>query len=159
MQVCFKCHIEKPLTEFYKHPEMLNGHVGKCKECNKKDVRDNYGVRKEQYKEYYAEREKTDRRKVWRFNAQRKQKKANPVQYHCRLITQNAIKKGLLVKQPCRICGKLKAEAHHEDYHSPLIVDWLCFKCHRELHQEREGQANESTSVQGVSNSRKTQTR
>lgn len=32
---CFKCNIEKPLTDFYKHPETTDGRLGKCKECTK----------------------------------------------------------------------------------------------------------------------------
>lgn len=42
MKKCFKCGIEKDLNEFYAHPQMPDGRVNKCKECNKKDVKDNY---------------------------------------------------------------------------------------------------------------------
>ena len=42
MKKCFKCGIEKEINEFYKHPMMADGHLGKCKECNKKDVIENY---------------------------------------------------------------------------------------------------------------------
>ena len=42
MKKCFKCNLEKPLTEFYKHSKMSDGHVNKCKICNKKDVSENY---------------------------------------------------------------------------------------------------------------------
>lgn len=44
---CFKCGIEKPLDDFYKHPQMKDGHVNKCIDCNKIDVRQNYGVKKQ----------------------------------------------------------------------------------------------------------------
>jgi hypothetical protein len=37
MKKCFKCGIEKELSEFYAHPKMGDGHLGKCKECTKRD--------------------------------------------------------------------------------------------------------------------------
>lgn len=38
MKKCFKCGIEKPLDAFYVHPQMGDGHLGKCKDCTKKDT-------------------------------------------------------------------------------------------------------------------------
>ena len=48
---------------------------------------------------------------------------------------QTAIKNGTLIPEPCTICGSaINIHAHHPDYSKPLDVNWLCSKCHKELH-------------------------
>lgn len=49
---CFKCKKSKELKEFYKHPQMPDGHVNKCKECNKLDVRVSYANNREKRLNY-----------------------------------------------------------------------------------------------------------
>ena len=49
----------------------------------------------------------------------------------------HAIKQGKIHRQPCKICRKA-AEAHHPDYTKPLLVEWYCFKHHRQIHENPE---------------------
>lgn len=50
-----------------------------------------------------------------------------------------AIKRGILQRQPCQVCGTNEnIEAHHHDYSKPLDIHWLCGKCHNEEHKQQQ---------------------
>ena len=133
---CFKCKTCKPLEEFYKHSMMADGHVNKCKECNKNDVTNNRNKNLEKYRAYDRTRAKIPERikagveinRAWRAEDSRRQVAHSAV--------ARAIRSGLLVRMPCIRCGKEKSEAHHEDYDKPLEVMWLCTPCHKQRHKE-----------------------
>lgn len=134
MKTCFKCNVTKPLEDFYKHPGMTDGRLGKCKECNKKDVRENRTSHREQYAAYEKERFQKSGRKQKVLEYQKRRRAKHPQKNRARAIVGKAIKSGKLTRQPCEVCGELKSEAHHDDYSKPLDVRWLCFKHHREVH-------------------------
>lgn len=50
-------------------------------------------------------------------------------------LVARAVRKGILVKQPCVDCGSPVTVAHHEDYSKPLDVIWLCQKHHLQRHR------------------------
>lgn len=49
-KVCFKCRRELPISQFYKHPQTSDGHLNKCKDCVKSEVK----IRAERNKEKWS---------------------------------------------------------------------------------------------------------
>jgi len=132
MKECFKCGEFKELSEFYKHPRMKDGHVNKCKECNKKDVRDNRAENVDYYREY--DRARGNRQDYEYFKQYRID---NPNKYKAVTAVNNAIRSKKLFRDTCEICGQSeKIHAHHDDYLKPLNVRWLCAAHHKQWHDE-----------------------
>ena len=137
MKRCFKCGQEKDISEFYKHSKMADGHLGKCKECAKIDVKTRYDLKIEKIKEYERKRFQNQNRKEKLAEYQRIRRDKYPKKYKAHSKTSNALRDGRIEKQPCEVCGELNTQAHHDDYDKPLDVRWLCFKHHRLHHGQR----------------------
>lgn len=61
------------------------------------------------------------------------------IETRARRAVNIAVKKGKLIPQPCEVCGA-KAQAHHPDYGSPLVVQWLCHGHHADEHRREMAQ-------------------
>lgn len=62
----------------------------------------------------------------------------HPERAFARTTLRNAVKRGLVIPQPCW-CGQVKADAHHHKGYAPeyiFDVAWLCRKHHGEQHRK-----------------------
>ena len=152
MKKCFKCGLEKDISEFYVHKKMLDGHLNKCKECTKKDT---FGITKEQIeKRKERDRNRPNAKERVLKNCQRIKNneeariknnenkkewyKKNKHKKYANNLVMRALYSGKLIRPLyCEKCNSdLKIEAHHEDYDKPYVVVWLCVECHSNRHKE-----------------------
>jgi hypothetical protein len=133
-KACFKCGVEKPLADFYRHPRMADGHLNKCRECTKRDVTEHRDKSLDKIRAY--DRVRGSRRTPeavarWMENGGREKKRAHQV-------VKRAVARGDLTPRPCEVCGATdRIHAHHDDYAKALDVRWLCVKHHRQHHAGR----------------------
>lgn len=69
----------------------------------------------------------TIRTRAWRLK--------HPERYAAQNVLNNALRDGK-IKRPesCEICGgESHLHAHHENYRQPLLVVWLCARCHGQI--------------------------
>ena len=133
MKECFKCNVTKPLSEFYKHKMMADGHLNKCKDCTKKDVASHREENIEKIRAYDRARSSLPHRKTLSIQVNKKWREEHPERRKAHHTLRYAVIKGIVKPHPCWVCGE-KAEAHHPDYSSPLDVVWLCSVHHSQTH-------------------------
>jgi hypothetical protein len=139
MKTCFKCKKEKPLSEFYKHPQMKDGYLNKCKPCAKEDATASRNKNIEKVREYDRQRGKLPHRIKFSTKTTKRLREQFPLKYKAQTAVNNAVRDGRLIKPvDCSACDKKgrQIEGHHDDYSKPLEVIWLCSPCHKQLHRD-----------------------
>ena len=150
-KVCFKCNILKPLSDFYKHSKMSDGHINKCKSCTKKDVHIHREENLEKVREYDRNRpnktERSEKQRKYDQSARGKEASATrrknyrakqELRYKAHNTLSYALKRGQIIKpHSCYCCNvECSPHGHHNDYTKPLDVVWLCVDCHTAFHKE-----------------------
>lgn len=128
-----------------KRREYYRKNAEKIREYKRKWEAEHKG-RKQVYNERYysSERGKATRKKYYEehkqefFERTKRSMEKYPVERKIRAMTDHAIVKGKIVRQPCEICGNPETDAHHDDYNKPLEVRWLCRSCHKKWHDNNK---------------------
>ena len=129
---CISCGLTLPLSSYYRHPRMADGHLNKCKECHRHDVAANRAANVERVRAYDRARGSRQSR-----GYQRGYRGQHPGRAAANSAVARAIRSGALVRPcACWCCGSDRGVVgHHADYSRPLAVSWLCQACHKEVHR------------------------
>lgn len=135
-KVCFKCERRLPISSFYKHRAMADGHLNKCIACAKADEHARRRDKIDEIRAYDRARGKLPKRLKNAAKSTRKWRGADKRRNRAHVMVARAMRNGDLQKKPCSICGKENAYAHHDNYDFPLDVIFLCQVHHKERHAQ-----------------------
>ena len=153
MKTCIACGVSKLLSEFYRHPKMADGFLGRCKTCHRASVKANRLAKAEKYREYERNRallqhrinareryRKTDAGRAAHRRARLSSESRYPERRAARVALNNAVRDGRLIPaEACWHCGSRRGiVGHHPDYSNQLGVSWMCQACHRQIHRDAE---------------------
>lgn len=150
MKICKKCDLPFPLSEFYVHKQMEDGHLNICKSCVRSRVTKHRKENIDRIRAHDRLRGNLDHRVEARRKystteggreALKKGKKTwaerNPRKRAAEITFGNWIRYRPEIRKPCEVCGETdRVHGHHENYDEPLNVKWLCPKHHSERHKE-----------------------
>ena len=146
-KVCARCHELIPLDQFGGRPSSRDGLSYSCKKCvtsydqeyyksnRSKIIKRSVDWQKDNPERYAARLRRwamENRDKAAQYL--RDTRARHPEKDRARRAVNRAVAQGKLARGGCQVCGRARAEAHHEDYGKPLDIVWLCREHHTGLH-------------------------
>ena len=135
-KICGRCKEWKPVIEFYRSTR--DRYRSQCKGCGREYKKEYYSRPSaiNHVKEYYSRPDVIERTREYSKEYKREYRKrpGNYVKVTARRYLNAAVKSGIITREPCVMCGEPRGQGHHPSYDKPLMVVWLCLKCHSLLH-------------------------
>jgi hypothetical protein len=134
---CFKCLQTKPLSDYYVHKQMGDGHLNKCKDCTKADVKNHESILK-QNPEYIEKERNRGREKYHRLSYRGKNKQ--PIEKQRQRLKNSREKfpeKHKAVSRTCKMKRTPDHHLHHWSYNKEHYKDVieLSIKDHNTAHR------------------------
>lgn len=137
---CEKSYREKNKEKAKDYRESHKEEMKAYRDSHKKEKDIWYKNNKEELKLKSKIYQQTPRGKELKKIRKKKWQKENPLKYKAHRILQKAVARGAIIKPiNCSVCNKTncKISGHHDDYSKPLVVIWVCDKCHPSLDKQR----------------------
>lgn len=125
-KICFKCGEIKPISEFYKHPQMPDGHINVCKECKRTYARNHYDELSKD-EEWMAKERERCRIKDKKYPHIESRNKTRTLIKGYSNISRLVKRRGFVPQKGFAI--------HHWNYNLPYSVMFLSNKAHANIHR------------------------